>query len=242
MLACAASAAAGRHVRGPVPAWSAGGDPGTRTGQGADSHPLQAAGETGRQCGAKCLYQHLTSAGGWQSPPQPAASATGRGGGACWSVGGEGRLAECLSDSWGERLREEEYEVPKETLSKTPPTSDSDYVDSGEKGEEEGERQLADVDISAVAPLAKRKVYSQTPPTLCLRLFILYCYSPVAIFSLAAGFLTDDLSIHNDQNGGGKYLGVCRLPGKDRKVRSSSTCGGRGVGRGMQGKGVCVSD
>ena len=156
-----------------------------------------------------------------------------------WVVRGDW-LSACLIR--GERLREEEYEVPKETLSKTPPTSDSDYVDSGEEGEEEGERQLADVDISAVAPLAKRKVCSQTPPTLCLRLFILYCYSPVAIFSLAAEFLTDDLSIHNDQNGGGKYRGVCRLPGKDRKVRSSSTCGGRGVGRGMQGKGVCVSD
>ena len=121
-----------------------------------------------------------------------------------WVVRGDW-LSACLIR--GERLREEEYEVPKETLSKTPPTSDSDYVDSGEEGEEEGERQLADVDISAVAPLANRKVCSQTPPTLCLRLFILYCYSPVAIFSLAAGFLTDDLSIHNDQNGGGKYLG-----------------------------------
>ena len=26
-----------------------------------------------------------------------------------------------------------------------------------------------------------------------------------------SGFMTDNLSIHNDQNGGGKYLGVCRL-------------------------------
>jgi DNA polymerase lambda len=34
-----------------------------------------------------------------------------------------------------------------------------------------------------------------------------------------SGFLTDDLTIHNDQNGGGKYLGVCRLPGQDRKYR-----------------------
>ena len=35
------------------------------------------------------------------------------------------------------------------------------------------------------------------------------------------GFLTDELSIRNDQNGGGKYmyLGVCRLPGEDRKYR-----------------------
>ena len=47
---------------------------------------------------------------------------------------------------------------------RTAPDSDSDYVDSGEEGEGEGERQLADVDISAVAPLAKRKVRSQTPP------------------------------------------------------------------------------
>ena len=96
-----------------------------------------------------------------------------------WVVRGDW-LSACLIR--GERLREEEYEVPKETLSKTPPTSDSDYVDSGEEGEEEGERQLADVDISAVAPLAKRKVCSQTPPTLCLRLFILYCYSPCGHF------------------------------------------------------------
>ena len=49
---------------------------------------------------------------------------------------------------------------------RTVPDSGSDYVDSGEEGEEEGERKLADVDISAVAPLAKRKVCSQTPPPL----------------------------------------------------------------------------
>ena len=33
-----------------------------------------------------------------------------------------------------------------------------------------------------------------------------------------SGFLTDDLSTHHDQSGGGKYLGVCRLPGTERKV------------------------
>ena len=35
-----------------------------------------------------------------------------------------------------------------------------------------------------------------------------------------AGFFTDDLTIHNDiTGGGGKYLGVCQLPGEGRKVR-----------------------
>ena len=35
-----------------------------------------------------------------------------------------------------------------------------------------------------------------------------------------AGFFTDDLTIHNDiAGGGGKYLGVCQLPGEGRKVR-----------------------
>lgn len=41
------------------------------------------------------------------------------------------------------------------------PDSDSDYVDSG--GEGEGEGQLADVDISTVPPLAKRKVWAVCP-------------------------------------------------------------------------------
>ena len=32
------------------------------------------------------------------------------------------------------------------------------------------------------------------------------------------GFLTDDLSVHNDPDGSGKYLGVCKLEGDGRKV------------------------
>ena len=65
---------------------------------------------------------------------------------------------------------------------------------------------------------------------LFIKLWVSYVRAMLIIMMciLVIGFLTDDLSIHNDQNGGGKYLGVCRLPGKDRKVRSSSTCGGRG--------------
>ena len=31
--------------------------------------------------------------------------------------------------------------------------------------------------------------------------------------------MTDDLTIHNDPSEGGKYLGVCRLPGEGRKHR-----------------------
>ena len=33
-----------------------------------------------------------------------------------------------------------------------------------------------------------------------------------------AGFLTDDLTIHDDPSGSSKYLGVCILPGENRKV------------------------
>ena len=32
------------------------------------------------------------------------------------------------------------------------------------------------------------------------------------------GFLTDDLSVHNEPNGSSKYLGVCKLEGEGRKV------------------------
>ncbi len=34
------------------------------------------------------------------------------------------------------------------------------------------------------------------------------------------GFLTDDLTVHDDKGdgSGSKYLGVCRLDGPDRKV------------------------
>jgi len=42
--------------------------------------------------------------------------------------------------------------------------------------------------------------------------YIFVCFCP--------GFFTDDLTIHNDiAGGGGKYLGVCQLPGEGRKVR-----------------------
>lgn len=42
--------------------------------------------------------------------------------------------------------------------------------------------------------------------------YIFVCFCP--------GFFTDDLTIHNDiAGGGGKYLGVCQLPGGGRKVR-----------------------
>ena len=33
------------------------------------------------------------------------------------------------------------------------------------------------------------------------------------------GFLTDDLAVHEEQKGAGKYLGVCKLEGEGRKVR-----------------------
>ncbi len=34
----------------------------------------------------------------------------------------------------------------------------------------------------------------------------------------ACGLLTDDLSVHSDPGGSGKYLGVCQLEGEGRKV------------------------
>ena len=37
------------------------------------------------------------------------------------------------------------------------------------------------------------------------------------------GFLTDDLSVHNDPEGQSKYLGVCKL-GEERKVEYGSVC------------------
>lgn len=37
------------------------------------------------------------------------------------------------------------------------------------------------------------------------------------------GFFTDDLAVHEEAGGAGKYLGVCRL-GEERKV---SDCGGK---------------
>ena len=44
----------------------------------------------------------------------------------------------------------------------------------------------------------------------------MYCI----VVCFCAGFFTDDLTIHNDiAGGGGKYLGVCQLPGEGRKVR-----------------------
>ena len=42
----------------------------------------------------------------------------------------------------------------------------------------------------------------------------------INMWSLFSGFLTDDLTIHDDTvDGSGKYLGVCKLPGEERKVR-----------------------
>lgn len=45
-------------------------------------------------------------------------------------------------------------------------------------------------------------------------------YHVVYLVCFCPGFFTDDLTIHNDiAGGGGKYLGVCQLPGGGRKVR-----------------------
>ena len=53
------------------------------------------------------------------------------------------------------------------------------------------------------------------------------------------GFLTDDLSIHNDPEGQSKYLGVCKLA-EGRKVREGCVCvcwgGGSSWGREREGK------
>ena len=61
--------------------------------------------------------------------------------------------------------------------------------------------------------------------------YLLYCYrgykpqvklwsqvSVNIIHCAHSGFITDDLTVQEDHGGQTKYLGVCKLPGEERKV------------------------